>query len=692
MTFKKVFEPKPRKRIAPTAESFIDTEPSMMQRLIAGVADRLSSLEETEDIITDVVPEWMETNYMVYRPRDPLSGKPLQPGLIRLAEYQKRVLCEALRRDGDGKLKYSTVVWSEPKKSGKTEVAAAVAMYFAYRHPSAAIYCLANDGKQSQDRLFKAVGKCVALHKQKGGVFQDASIAWSPPILKLKNGTTLEAIPCDPSGEAGSEPLATFWCFDDQTEVMTMGGWKDCNTIGYEDMFATLNMETGKFEWQEGIVNKQHYKGQMYFAEYESRGEIKSSICVTPNHRIYGRCDGVWAIMSVEEAVECDKVIFNNGYNGDFGRLPAELRGNYPGINPYVRYDQWRLVDYDGIVWCPSTSNGIIYVRRHGIQYWMGNSELWGYKQQAKSRLWTELTIPPTLSGYAIRWVESYAGFIGESPVLEQLYDVGVNQSVRHPGFPDLPVYVNERAGQLTFWSEQPRQPWQDEAYYAREAATLHPLEFLRIHRNQWVSSSTSLFDDISWWDACADPAVSYLDPNDKTTPLVVALDASVSRDCCALVAVSRHPDDPWDTPRRRIIQQHVRVWYPKQGEQMDYSKTIEPAIEEVAERHHVVKFVFDPYQLHNTATNMRNKGVGSFGEFYQMTRRAIADKQFYDMIVHRLYIHDGNAESRKHALNAAAQVEGGKYLRIVKKADNRPVDLMVTASMAVDECLRLNL
>jgi hypothetical protein len=74
------------------------------------------------------------------------------------------------------------------------------------------------------------------------------------------------------------------------------------------------------------------------------------------------------------------------------------------------------------------------------------------------------------------------------------------------------------------------------------------------------------------------------------------------------------------------------------------------------------------------------------------MTRRAIADKQFYDMIIKRLWIHDGNPESRQHAMNAAAQVEAGKYLRIVKKAENRPIDLMVTASMVTDEVLRLNL
>jgi phage terminase large subunit-like protein len=267
-----------------------------------------------------------------------------------------------------------------------------------------------------------------------------------------------------------------------------------------------------------------------------------------------------------------------------------------------------------------------------------------------------------------------------------------VNHGTRHSGFPDLPVYVNERAGQLTFWSEEPRQPWQTQTYYASQAATLHPLEYERIHHNKWVSSATSFLDDIAWWDKCSDPVTAYLDPNDKTTPLVVALDASVSRDCCALVGVSRHADDPWDAKERRVIQRHMRVWYPQPGQPMDYSLTIEPAIIEVAERHNVVEFCYDPYQLHNTATNMRKKGVGSFKEFSQMTRRAVADKQFYDMIIKRLFIHDGNLESRKHAMNAAAQVEGGKYLRIVKKAENRPIDLVVTPSMAIDECLRLNL
>src|SRR5690606_22155108 len=116
-----------------------------------------------------------------------------------------------------------------------------------------------------------------------------------------------------------------------------------------------------------------------------------------------------------------------------------------------------------------------------------------------------------------------------------------------------VPIYVNESAGICAYWDEGPqarRMPWQKgevgEAYYREQAATLPGNEFLRIHENRWIGAESD-FVPIEWWDACGDPDLPPLEPpppgyTGRRPKLVVIVDASVSGDSTALVAVQRHP------------------------------------------------------------------------------------------------------------------------------------------------------
>jgi hypothetical protein len=56
--------------------------------------------------------------------RDPETGKP-----IELYEAQERFLREALTLGPDGRVKYPELVYSAPKKSGKTALAAMIVLY-----------------------------------------------------------------------------------------------------------------------------------------------------------------------------------------------------------------------------------------------------------------------------------------------------------------------------------------------------------------------------------------------------------------------------------------------------------------------------------------------------------------------------------------------------------------------------------
>lgn len=469
---------------------------------------------------------WGERHFYIPDRRDPETGKELGTGPIILADYQKRLLREALKIDYDtGYFTYTTILWGEPKKSGKTAISAMVASWLANRAPPySELYCLANDGKGSKDRVLRSIRRANTLGR----------LGWKEEVTKVtlpSNHTFIEALPVDPTGEAGSQPLGTFW------------------------------------------------------------------------------------------------------------------------------------------------------------------SELWGFRLDIKERLWTEMTIPPTRYGRAIRWVESYAGYTGESKTLEKLYYRGVGEGIPHPDFPDLPVYVNPTANLFCYWSETPRMPWQTDEYYAQEAQTLTESEFLRIHRNQWVDSEETAIP-LEAWDAC----VGDIPPVTEREPLVIGLDASVSGDYTAGAVASPHPDDIGKDRYRSMIRE-IRTWKPPKGGKIDYNTTIIPWLQKWCRNYNVVCVVYDPYQLEHLANTQRRELGQWFAEFPQgkgsRTRpgRLIADKTFYDMVIARQVVHNGDPTLRTHVRNAAGRSSGVReHLRFVKKAEHLKIDALIAASMAVFETQRLNL
>lgn len=124
-------------------------------------------------------------------------------------------------------------------------------------------------------------------------------------------------------------------------------------------------------------------------------------------------------------------------------------------------------------------------------------SEIWGWKTTAAIRMWTETTLSPLKMGQSLRWCETYAGFIDDSPILEQLYKSGVEEGRVINA--DYEMYANDVARQFTLWNTKPYLPWQTEDYYNQERNTLDAAEFDRVHRNQWqlaVGRIYPMFDE----------------------------------------------------------------------------------------------------------------------------------------------------------------------------------------------------
>jgi hypothetical protein len=130
-----------------------------------------------------------------------------------------------------------------------------------------------------------------------------------------------------------------------------------------------------------------------------------------------------------------------------------------------------------------------------------GFDELWAYTSEAARRLWDEMTPPPTRK-IACRVTVTYAGYEGESVLLEELYRRGRQQPLIGED-----LYAGD--GLLMFWSHKPIAPWQDEAWLTsmrRERASAYQRQVL----NQFASSS-SQFIDMEQWRAITDPNATPL-------------------------------------------------------------------------------------------------------------------------------------------------------------------------------------
>src|SRR5438067_12224919 len=90
--------------------------------------------------------------------RDPETGQPFV-----LYPAQERFLREALTLTPDGRLRYPELVFSAPKKSGKTATAAMIVLYvvIVFGGPYAEGYVCANDYEQAAGRVFQAISRIL---------------------------------------------------------------------------------------------------------------------------------------------------------------------------------------------------------------------------------------------------------------------------------------------------------------------------------------------------------------------------------------------------------------------------------------------------------------------------------------------------------------------------------------------------
>lgn len=307
--------------------------------------------------------------------------------------------------------------------------------------------------------------------------------------------------------------------------------------------------------------------------------------------------------------------------------------------------------------------------------------ELWGFMSERSRRLYEELTPVPTRKN-SIRFISTYAGWEGESLLLEELYHKifdkqgNVKPGVNRPLGDDFPVYT---VGDLfVYWDHFPRMPWQTPEYYESQRADLRLNTFLRLHRNEWASNESNLFE-MDQWDSCILPDYRAPLPN-KSLRLYAAADASVKKDSSAVVSVFREGN--------QIFLGPFRIWQPTKAQPMDLELTMESYIKELARDFSLAECRYDPYQLHRSATTLKKEGVQMLEWPQTVPNMTDCGQALFDAVNHRTLVLYADEAMRKQASFAVGK-ETPRGMRIVKEKASHKIDVIVALAMAVHSALQ---
>jgi hypothetical protein len=201
------------------------------------------------------------------------------------------------------------------------------------------------------------------------------------------------------------------------------------------------------------------------------------------------------------------------------------------------------------------------------------------------------------------------------------------------------------------------------------------------------IASSDKFLGSMELWDRLK---VSL--PVLKKEPLVVAVDAGMKSDNFGIVGVSRH----WERHNECAIR-FVMKWEPH-GSEIDFDGTEEEpgpfrVLKMLRENYNLILCTYDPHEMFYLAARMKKEAPVWLKEFSQQGRREEADRFLYDMIINKQVWHDGDPALREHINNCNRKLtQEESKMRIVKRSPNDKIDLAVALSMAVYECMRINI
>lgn len=292
--------------------------------------------------------------------------------------------------------------------------------------------------------------------------------------------------------------------------------------------------------------------------------------------------------------------------------------------------------------------------------------ELWGYVSERSHRLWDELVPPPTRK-LACRLTVTYAGYEGESTLLEGLHKRGLKGKEIAPD-------LYQQSNMLMFWTYRHTSPWQTAEWREQMRDQLRPNAYLRLIENRWVSSD-STFVDMEWWDKCvtADAAPLFAD---RQLSVWCGVDASVKRDSTAIVACT------WDAAAKKARLIWHRIFQPTAAEPLDFEATVEATLLELRRRFRLREVRYDPYQMQAVAQRLHRAGVPMVEFPQSVPNLTEASTNLYELIKSGNLIAYADAGIRL-AIQRSIAIETSCGWRIAKEKTSHKIDVVIALGMA---------
>lgn len=292
--------------------------------------------------------------------------------------------------------------------------------------------------------------------------------------------------------------------------------------------------------------------------------------------------------------------------------------------------------------------------------------ELWGYVHEAARRLYDEAMPSPTrkVSG---RLVVSYAGFSGESDLLEGLYRRLLGGESLGDDF--------YRAGSLYgCWTDELRAPWQTQEWVDEVREQLRPNAFARLIRNAWVTAESS-FVSLEDWDACTDRDLTPL-WSSPTMRAWVGLDASVRGDQTAIVVCT------WESAISKVRILWHRAIQPSRETPINFEQDVVAPLKELCKRFDVRQILFDPYQLEPVEQQLTRAGLPMVRYVQSIPNLTVCANNLYQLVRSRGLMTYPADDLRKAVLQTAI-TESERGFKLSKLKQSHKIDLTVAMSMA---------
>jgi len=171
-----------------------------------------------------------------------------------LALHQGRILRAAFTLDAEGRPPFGEVLLSTIKRSGKTTLGAAVALWAATQiEPAGEVLLLAADQDASKSRAFKIVGGMIDRHP---GLRAEVRRRTGTEIT-LRSGSVIRAVAADAKGIAGSDMILAhadeLWSFD-QSALQEL--WNETTPILSRAFSVRLSTSYAGYSNRPGVLRR----------------------------------------------------------------------------------------------------------------------------------------------------------------------------------------------------------------------------------------------------------------------------------------------------------------------------------------------------------------------------------------------------------------------------------------------------